>query len=230
MNALAELRKRASTPANPANAANAANAANQGLQKAADSQDSQDSQRAEVNSHFLSSALSELPAPVSDALKPIRAHLLALAAAEGIDAAHVHRLHDPDVFACVGLDAPQLASYLAMLADTADRNAGRAPAGDTSAVHCEQCGPVWTHPDIAAVLPVVDGWPRALGCPWCFVRKACGYIPRPPVTCKDCRHFTSDAINPSGGMGRCNVGGGMYYPTTEHACGNHITRKSHGKA
>jgi len=119
--------------------------------------------------------LEQLP----DVLKPLRAHLLALAAAEGIDAAHVHRLHDLDVAACIGLDARQLASYLSMLADTADRHGGRVPAGDTAPMHCERCGPAWIHPDIAGVLPVVDGWPRALGCPWCFVRKAGGYIPRP---------------------------------------------------
>jgi len=32
---------------------------------------------------------------------------------------------------------------------------------------------------IAAALPVVTGWPRALGCPWCAIRKADGAIPRP---------------------------------------------------
>lgn len=221
MNALTELQKRARTPAN------AANAANQGRQKAADSQDSQ---RVEVKSHFLSSSLSVLPASVADALKPIRAHLLALAAAEGIDAAHVHRLHDPDVFACVGLDARQLDSYLAMLADTADRYAGRAPAGDTAAVHCEHCGPVWIHPDIAAVLPVVDGWPRALGCPWCFVRKAGGYIPRPPVACEGCAHFTPDTINPDTGIGDCCADKGTRYPMARHTCGDHFTWKPHEQA
>jgi hypothetical protein len=46
-------------------------------------------------------------------------------------------------------------------------------------MHCQQCGPVWIHPDIVAALPMVNGWPRALGCPWCFVRKAGGPIPRP---------------------------------------------------
>ncbi|MBB6246183.1 hypothetical protein [Rhodanobacter sp. A1T4] len=68
-----------------------------------------------------------------------------------------------------------------MQRDTDDRHAGRVPAGDTAAMHCELCGPVWIHPSIAEVLPVVDHWPRALGCPWCFVRKAGGYIPRPSV-------------------------------------------------
>ena len=120
-------------------------------------------------------------APPADALKLLRAHLLGLATGAGIDVDHVHRLHDLDVAACIGLDARQLADYLAMLADTADRHVGRVPAGDTAPIHCEGCGPVWIHPSIAEVLPVVDGWPRALGCPWCFVRKAGGAVPRPPV-------------------------------------------------
>lgn len=111
----------------------------------------------------------------------IRARLLALATATGMDVDHVHRLHDLDVAACIGLDAHQLTEYLAMLADTADRHAGRVPLDDTAAMHCERCGPVWIHPSIAEVLPVVDGWPRGLGCPWCFVRKAGGAVPRPPV-------------------------------------------------
>lgn len=168
--------------------------------------------------------------PLPDALKPLRAHLLALAAAEGIDADHVHRLHDLDVAACIGLGARQLADYLAMLADTADRHAGRVPLDDTAPMHCERCGPVWIHPDIAAVLPVVDGWPRALGCPWCFVRKAGGTIPRPPVTCEGCRHFTPDAINPPAGMGVCNAGKGVHYPMVRHTCGIHSTRKPHDEA
>lgn len=119
----------------------------------------------------------------ADLLHVIRAHLLALAAGAGTEADHVHRMHDLDVAACIGLDARQLAAYLAMLADTADRHAGRVPAGDTAAMHCEKCGPVWTHPDIAEVLPVVGGWPRGLGCPWCFVRKAGRDVPHPPVRC-----------------------------------------------
>lgn len=108
-----------------------------------------------------------------------RTHLLALATAEHIDAAHVYHLHELDVVGCIGLDSCQLATCLSMLADTADRHAGRVPASDTTAIHCRQCGLVWVHPAMANVLPVVGGWPHALGCPWCFVRKTGGYIPRP---------------------------------------------------
>jgi len=118
-------------------------------------------------------------------LKPLRVHLLALAAAAGIDPDHVNRLHELDVSACAGLDSRQLAAYLDMVRDTADRRIGRVPLDDTAAMHCEHCGPVWIHPDIAAVLPVVDGWPRALGCPWCFVRKAGGYVPHASAAIED---------------------------------------------
>ena len=157
-------------------------------------------------------------APPADALKLLRAHLLALAAGSGIDVDHVHRLHDLEVAGCIGLDGCQLADYLAMLVDTADRHAGRVPLDDTAPMYCEQCGPVWIHPSIAAVLPVVDDWPRGLGCPWCFVRKAGGYIPRPPVTCEGCRHFTPDTINPAAGMGTCGAGKGIHWPMARHIC------------
>jgi len=112
----------------------------------------------------------------------LRAHLLALAAAAQVDPHHVHRMLDPDLADYAGLSDAQLTICLRMMADTADRNAGRVPAGDTAAMHCIHCGPVYIHPDIAAVLPVVYGWPRGLGCPWCFVRRAGGSIPRPPAT------------------------------------------------
>lgn len=170
------------------------------------------------------------PAHLADTLKPLRAHLLALATTAGMDVAHVHRLHNLDIAACAGLDDPQLAAYLSMLADTADRHGGRVPAGDTAPMHCEQCGPVWIHPTVAEVLPVVDGWPRALGCPWCFVRKAGGTIPRPSVTCEGCAHFTPDTINPAAGMGTCGAGKGMHWPMTRHVCGTHSTRKPHEEA
>ena len=76
------------------------------------------------------------------------------------------------------LAADQLDVIKAMQHDTAERRAGRVPAGDTARMLCNGCGPVWIHPTIADVLPVVGGWPRALGCPWYFVRRAGGFVPR----------------------------------------------------
>lgn len=215
MNALAELQKRRRPVANPANPAN------QGRQGAESSQDSQDSQGVAVGKHFSAVAASALPAPLVSTLKLLRARLLALAASEWIDAAPVHRLHDLDVAALIGLDASQLVTCLTMLADTAERHAGRVPAGHTAPVHCEQCGPVWDHPDRVAMMPIVSGWPRALGCPWCMVRKAGRYIPGPPVACEGCAHFTPDTINPDTGMGDCHAGNGIHYPMARHPCGSH---------
>ncbi len=117
----------------------------------------------------------------------LRAHLLVLAAAAQVDPHHVHRMLDPEVADYAGRSDEQMTACLHMMADTADRNVGRVPAGDTAAMHCIHCGPVYIHPDIAAVLPVVDGLPRGLGCPWCFVRKAGGSVPRPALSTGDNR-------------------------------------------
>jgi hypothetical protein len=163
-----------------------------------------------------------VPAPKgkgeSAAATVLRTHLLALADADYLPAALVHRLHDLDVAACDGLDDPQLRAFLHQLHDTATRHAGKRPAGDTAPILCAHCGPIWAHPSIAAALPVVGGWPRALGCPWCFVRKAGGTIPRPPVACEGCAHYIPDTVNPDAGMGGCNVGHGSHYPMQRHAC------------
>lgn len=113
----------------------------------------------------------------------MRRHLLMLAGRCGFDATPVPRLHDLDLIACAGLDDAQLVTYLELLGDTATRWAGKVPLGHTAPIHCHHCGPVWVHPSMAACLPVVDGWPRALGCPWCAIRKAGGYVPRPPAQC-----------------------------------------------
>ena len=111
----------------------------------------------------------------------MREALLVLAERHGINTTSVHRLRDLDVVACVGLDNAQLVAYLEMLDDTATRWTGRVPTGHTEPMYCHRCGPVWIHPSIAACLPVVNGWPRALGCPWCAVRRAGVPIPRPPA-------------------------------------------------
>jgi hypothetical protein len=146
MNALAELKKRAGTPANVANPANLRGC------RAAYSQDSQDSQGVESEKR-ISAGAAVVNSHSLDALKQERARLLALAAAEWIDAAHVYRLHDADLAECLGLDDSQRATFLHMLTDISDRHAGRVPLDDTAAIHCRHCGPVWAHPDIAAALP-----------------------------------------------------------------------------
>jgi len=101
----------------------------------------------------------------------IRGRLLALAAAEFRDPAVVHALPESDLRAYAAhvatfppeQQADVLRALLSMLLDDADRKAGRVPQGDTAAILCRHCGPVYVAPSIAAVLPVVNGWPRALG-------------------------------------------------------------------
>ena len=206
MNALAELRKRTRMAANPANPAN------QGPKRVADSRDSHDSQGVDTK--------SGISAPLGDALKAERTRLLTLAAAEWIDVAHVHRMTDADLsdWIAAGLDDGQRRAFLRLLDDTASRHAGRVPLDDTALMYCRHCGPVWIHPDVAAVLPVVDGWPRALGCPWCVVRKAGGYIPRPSIACGDCQHFNPDTLNREAGIGTCANGHGMHWAGERHTC------------
>ena len=124
---------------------------------------------------------SENIAAPSAPLPDLRPRLLALANKLGLDGTHVRRIAHADLALWAAVPSDALRSYLLALDDTATREAGKVPLDDTAAIYCQHCGPVWIHPDIAACLPVVAGWPRALGCPWCFVRKAGGYIPRPPA-------------------------------------------------
>jgi|SRR5690625_451173 len=155
-----------------------------------------------------------------------RAHLLALAEAEGMDAGLVHGMPETDVDACAGLPDATLRAYLTAMQDTADRMAGRIPTGETTPILCAHCGPVWSHPEVAAVLPVVDDWPHALGCPWCHVRKALKAMPRPPVTCATCQHFQPDTLNPDAGMGACMGGHGDHYPNQRHRCGQYRPKEN----
>lgn len=148
----------------------------------------------------------------------LRMALLALAERCGLDPTPIHRLRDADVAACRELRDAQLVTYLELLDDTAMRWVGKRPTGHDAAMLCHHCGPVWAHPGMAAVLPVVDGWPRALGCPWCAIRKAGGFIPRPTVQCMWCGCHQSNPTNPKAGMGQCARDKGWHYPTHRHAC------------
>lgn len=116
-----------------------------------------------------------------------RAALLALADRLGVDRAAVVSIPSADLplWAFVPVDA--LPDYLRGLGDAATRQAGKVPPTDTAAIHCAHCGPVFVHPSIAACLPVVAGWPRAIGCPWCAIRKSGGMVPRPTAATSDLR-------------------------------------------
>ena len=117
-----------------------------------------------------------------------------------------------DASGLAALTDKQLSAYVAMLADADLRERGKRPTDETAAALCRSCGPVWLAHEVASAAPVAGGWPRVLGCPWCHVRN-CQAIPRPLVACGDCRHFIRDAINPAGGMGRCNSGADPDRPT-----------------
>ncbi len=136
---------------------------------------------------------------------PLRGKLVRLATDAGCDPEPVRRLPADDVVACEGQSAETLRGYIAMLAITDLRKRGNVPADETAIALCRHCGPVWVHPDVASVAPVVNGWPRLLGCPWCFIRAVGGYVPRPLVTCGDCTNFVRDTINPGGSMGSCHA-------------------------
>lgn len=72
-----------------------------------------------------------------------------------------------------------------------------------------------------ALAPVVHGVPRVLGCPWCHIRRAGLFVPRPKVTCAGCRFFERDLVNPAGGQGRCGLPGvdpRWHFPHERHAC------------
>ncbi|MDR3387719.1 MAG: hypothetical protein P4L92_11755 [Rudaea sp.] len=111
----------------------------------------------------------------------MRARLLALASAERINATLIDKLHDTDLVACIGLGDNVLRAYICALADGDLREHGKRPPDETAPAQCRHCGLVWVHPHIASAAPVVDGWPRLLGCPWCTSRQNGFSIPRPGV-------------------------------------------------
>lgn len=124
----------------------------------------------------------------------------------------------------LGVADEAMPDYPEISDDNTVRRAGKVPTSDAAPIHCIRCGPVWAHPSVAAALPMVDGWPRALGCPWCLVRKAGGYIPRPRVSCERCGHFTADPVNPAAGMGTCKKGPAPHYPMALHICADLTTQ------
>lgn len=174
---------------------------------------------------------SQRPAIQRDPAK-VRARLLVLAEGEGIDAGLVRALPESELTAtgqqCAAVEAEQpgrgrelALQYLHTLATSATMRAGRLPPDFDTPAMCRHCGPVWLPASQVVMLDMVNGWPRALGCPWCFIRKAGLYVPRPPVTCAECQHYQPDSVNPASGCGSCaigmrQVGGG--YPHRQRQC------------
>jgi hypothetical protein len=152
----------------------------------------------------------------------LRAALFKLADARAVDPAHVRGLDDDGLSLLASMDLEGLRGYLRAAHDTATRQAGKVPAGDTAAISCVRCGPVFVHPAIAECLPVVDSWPRALGCPWCFICRVGGFIPRPPVFGESAMRCAPDAINPVVGTGASGVGKCARHPTQPHKRAIHM--------
>lgn len=142
------------------------------------------------------------------AVEKTRFRLLALAEAEGVDAAHVHRLTADDMDALAGMRDGWLVNYLHLLERKAGMARGVVPEGWTVPAHCEGCGPVWLWP----------GAERVRACPWCFRRRAGKALPRPPVACGDCLHYLPDPLNPEAGTGRCSAGRSARWPMKHHDC------------
>lgn len=187
---------------------------------------------AQVKDTLVAHKAELLAALNDDPIDDLRARLLTIAQAEGIDAALVMGLPGSElaataeqVAACDPADHQNiLRAYLHALQETAERMAGRVPHGETARALCRACGPVWVHPAVADAAPVIDGWPRLLGCAWCHVRHAGKFVPRPLVQCGECQHFERDAINPAAGVGRCRLGREhhhgerMHYPHATRQC------------
>lgn len=145
----------------------------------------------------------------------VRSHLLALAEREGRDAALVERIPPAELPLYAELSDAQLLAVLSMLADSADMEAGRVPAGYTQPAICQHCGPVWLWPHAGDVAP--DGWPHVLGCPWCHVAMPPSHrLPRPRVESATCVHWRPDTVNPAGGRGQCACG--SFWPHERHTC------------
>jgi hypothetical protein len=168
-------------------------------------------------------AVDTCPTPITNICSsgtPIRAQLYAIARAEFIDARLIDRITPADLAECDGCSLDTLRAYVRALHATEQRERGRKPEAETAVVFCRSCGPVWLSPEVARVAPAVDGWPRVLGCPWCHVRNRKA-IPRPPVNCDGCIHFSRDSVNPAGGMGRCQLGLAgrtLPFPHAEREC------------
>ncbi len=109
----------------------------------------------------------------------IRSTLEKLANEAEVELAVVRSLDSTDLLTCANLDEAALRSYLQSIRDTQLRERGEVPLRETAKGICCSCGPIWLAPEVAACAPIIDGYPRVLGCPWCHIRIRGLRIPHP---------------------------------------------------
>jgi len=131
--------------------------------------------------HFVAQEMGVLrvASPKPRNTQQVRERMHDLAAAEGIAPALVDAIADADLRDCIDLPDDLLRAYLFALRDSDMRQRGQVPPDESAVAVCAHCGPVWLHPVVAAVLPVVYGLPRATACPWCRVARE--LVPHPQV-------------------------------------------------
>lgn len=150
------------------------------------------------------------PAPAADTL---RAHLLELAADEGIKPTVISELDDDDLLAAEGLSDAGLLEWLRLCDDARVMARGLVPWrwNGERAVICAGCGAVALWPGAPAAV---------LACPWCWHRRRGIEPARPSVTCGTCEHYITDELNPTGGAGRCAQSvAGPHWPQARIRCG-----------
>lgn len=168
-------------------------------------------------------ALLRCPRDATTQQAEVRGRLIAIAEADLFDVALLDSQDADDLALLVSLDDNGLRAFLQCLHDANLRERGQCPADEAAHALCRSCGPVWIAPEVAKLAPIIEGWPRVLGCPWCHVRNRQA-MPRPAVQCGDCRHFTPDPVNPGAGMGRCGIdreprnSEPMFYPGARREC------------
>lgn len=91
-----------------------------------------------------------------------RLRLIRLAQADGLPARTVLKLAGAELDTLDGYPDATVLAYARALLATAERRAGRVPAGWFEAVHCAGCGPVWLWPGAPQ---------RVRACPWCWNRR-----------------------------------------------------------
>lgn len=129
-----------------------------------------------------------------------------------------------DLQAAAGTDWPEIehrpesVDALARLLRTHEqRRRGLRPDGYTRPALCATCGPVWLWPGCPA---------RVLACPWCLTLPDGAAIPRPPVRCRTCNHFTPSTSEPAAALGSCKVNARAsrippaLFPNAAHPCGD----------